>query len=1824
MMTDFTEKLKKYWKTESLSFIATFTRFKTKEGFFNDFINPVSLKTLFYPKFDGISIENKKVSFYIPNAQKLQDGNYYKVDLAYSENASKKNNPYSLIIKGTALLDQNIIKNHINGSINKKLLKDVFKIKSIRDKDAAKEHIRLRFERLNNPEANKIIANLMREIGKGMYSSKQRMIFELLQNADDAPGKEKVEFHIDVNGDYFFVMHDGAPFSKDDVDAITSAAESTKRKDKKKTGYKGIGFKSVFTDSEEVWLKSGGYQFAFIRNSELFKYFETFYFSSSDYREFPQLIERHRKKYQKDIATYNSFTDIPWQVIPIWQDSLPNEFDDSNFSDFDNPVQFALKVGSSNIYSEDGYLNAIENIVKKPEFLLFLRNTSKFRSPKNRVTVTRYDDDQRIKVEKTRVEYVGTKAVQNSSKKEYLKETYSDIHVNNVAFQELNIGLEKVIEKNDLNEDTYHFVDTDGNKIETIPPKLASATKTEIAFGIPLIDGQIAAEKEYAAGIPKYSSLFTYLPMEDTRFQLPFLVNADFVPDSRREEIQGDNLWNKYIMIKIAEKHVETLALYAVRFQKNTEDYSSYLSILLKNPLPDDDTAQHIIESYNERYLKSLRTTKFVVNDRNKIQALSDTILDTSGLTELFGQEIFYQIVSTDKRLTHPSLENKCLIDYDYLNVESIDLEELAESFTAEVCDLLGNEIASQTLYEDPKLMKWLNELVKYIPSLFSKIPFIVHNNSLLSIERMLEETDAWIINDNTEEYENLFKALEYHTVNLNLEKYPNIKDHINKLNGYLNDRHLAYERIALNKVLPQIEINHKVELIDFFQNSEFMLGIGETKYFGELALFVDEVGTARPIKQLLGREYDLPVTSLQNYQIAKQEYNALPSHLRSALISKEDIFSSFIQDSELFDDWSSTYNSKNVENYVSDLQQIFSWVDDPDAISASEWASIPWLFINDSQRFTTADQAYWSSAFNTLSSNKYNTIKNIFHEYELKLLPMQQCGGLIKAFKLKTDDGSDINWSLIKNLQLIEANTLLDWLEIDGDFSDFFEKYTLTFNTDATYNIHASDNVRTYDSSDSDFDNYIQKNEELRSYFYKLDINLCSENRFKIGLLQGDRLLKAIIGSGIYDQSLASLLPTNISIELLHEFITNLTELSLKVDAEYDNNTPEHFILNSLIRHVDNINELPAELNQSIENLRSKITLNDTPISKYNISDRVTFGVKENRKVLSLSGILEEFQGDSDELENVKEAFVYITQKEKLRKLIFRTRQLTPAEIHAKIECENNPYYTVSQVVFQILDKIHGGNRQWNKPDFDDYFEQQRDSSQLQNSYKKFFNHIYDLQLTDLGDFNFTGFDLSKMVLKGYAINSELIPAWLNEWALQEESKRFSFLSSLGYHGTGSPIVNLRKAMVSNSYNEDTAVRYYEECKSNMQILWNTIVWLSDYNSDIITRNIDIIQRINNSIKFQPNIIQKIIIPVLNSVNSNGIRSYLLKPIEISKELKHLSIQANFPNAIFSAINNESTVITDENIGDISTYFTIKNIEIVEKVEELKLKNDSKPWEEEYYKQWEYAANYPIFIYEGQEIPYYREYDGIRINEFTSDLKVYYQGGYYISQLLRSDVLNNLPKEFPHEKLEHLKNWHYQTLQDETILDKDKFEYNEDIDRLLQNRLGISKEDQKRESGNAKTHAVYFLDENGYDVSQVNNAGSALTNIVNPNGNHISCIVRSAKGGLLYLDKEHWDMLKDNAMYLVVIYPGNSPRLFKDRLELLEEELAENVLFRIPNNKLTYKIDGIFDMLESESHLILVTSEKMKESLFSKFKKRRTNSKENNFAVADDNFSFD
>lgn len=76
-----------------------------------------------------------------------------------------------------------------------------------------------------------------------MYSDPTHFVYEILQNADDY-GATKVLFKL--SEDDIVIEHNGKPFKKKHVKAITYFGESTSREDLVKTGRFGIGFKSVF------------------------------------------------------------------------------------------------------------------------------------------------------------------------------------------------------------------------------------------------------------------------------------------------------------------------------------------------------------------------------------------------------------------------------------------------------------------------------------------------------------------------------------------------------------------------------------------------------------------------------------------------------------------------------------------------------------------------------------------------------------------------------------------------------------------------------------------------------------------------------------------------------------------------------------------------------------------------------------------------------------------------------------------------------------------------------------------------------------------------------------------------------------------------------------------------------------------------------------------------------------------------------------------------------------------------------------------------------------------------------------------------------------------------------------------------------------------------------------------------------------------------------------------------------------------------------------------------------------------------------------------
>lgn len=86
-----------------------------------------------------------------------------------------------------------------------------------------------------------------------LYTDKSHFIYELLQNAEDA-GASRIKF--EQYADKLIVLHDGHPFSLDNLKGLCDIGKSDKTNDLNQIGEFGVGFKSVFGICESVKLFS--------------------------------------------------------------------------------------------------------------------------------------------------------------------------------------------------------------------------------------------------------------------------------------------------------------------------------------------------------------------------------------------------------------------------------------------------------------------------------------------------------------------------------------------------------------------------------------------------------------------------------------------------------------------------------------------------------------------------------------------------------------------------------------------------------------------------------------------------------------------------------------------------------------------------------------------------------------------------------------------------------------------------------------------------------------------------------------------------------------------------------------------------------------------------------------------------------------------------------------------------------------------------------------------------------------------------------------------------------------------------------------------------------------------------------------------------------------------------------------------------------------------------------------------------------------------------------------------------------------------------------
>ncbi|WP_027003110.1 sacsin N-terminal ATP-binding-like domain-containing protein [Hugenholtzia roseola] len=462
-----------------------------------------------------------------------------------------------------------------------------------------------------------------------LYTKKERLIFELIQNADDFPDKKigTVDMKFVILKQYVAITHNGRAFREIDVKAISSIGDSAKRNDESATGYKGIGFKSVFTHSEKVYIYSGGYSFLFDKTNEKYSNFEDLYPSKEVQKEF-------RGMYQK----YANSEVIPWEIMPIWidKDQYPDELKNEG-TFFSSNVAFGLYFGSKNV---NEFKFRVANMFKEPRFLLFLRNINsiKIDGLENPINVTRYREG-----------------------------VFCHLQANG---EETNIFLipnePKRIELSDT--DIARF-----KNIDDIPPKLISAGCFSINFAVYFENQCITPVKN--------SVIFTYLPTEDNSYNFPFLVNSDFVTSSNREQILPENEWNKFVFEYIgyelfnwAKSIMESNAFY--RF--------SFLSIIPKKFEIQINNFENVKSHFNKGFDKAIQEIAFLPTSNGSLCKVADALVDLTGLSEIIGYELFVRVVNPSKTLIDNRLESKPkLIDLQGISIFGKDeLKKLFDNST--------------------------------------------------------------------------------------------------------------------------------------------------------------------------------------------------------------------------------------------------------------------------------------------------------------------------------------------------------------------------------------------------------------------------------------------------------------------------------------------------------------------------------------------------------------------------------------------------------------------------------------------------------------------------------------------------------------------------------------------------------------------------------------------------------------------------------------------------------------------------------------------------------------------------------------------------------------------------------------------------------------------------------------------------------------------------------------------------------------------------------------------------------------------------------------
>jgi len=405
---------------------------------------------------------------------------------------------------------------------------------------------------------------------------------------------------------------------------------------------------------------------------------------------------------------------MPWEVIPIFENEIDKVDEIKNFEFFNTPVAFAFKFTNSEL--KERAIKYLEQLVSLPETLLFLNKLT-------RLEIVVNGNTKRI-----------TREVVDCS-------THEEI---TLQLNEENPQKWFVCKERKIITDQAILNELKDENNPSIPLKFRNFNSPEVQVAFPV------GEKA------NLINMYAYLPLSETKLDLPFIINGDFIPNLDRTDVIRNLEYYNYLANFAADALV--LLFNVVSFELGID---SALSILTRINDSNNVFFQYLSQSFlaNKENLK-------IKTPFNEEIPLRDFVIDKSGLFKIFNNEVigFHNnfkesyVLDNINDIIAEQLENHLKLRVFNINhgIELLSSSLFIEKHCTNFKDLilltfrlsrLSNANTWKERFGSAKLFKKddsffsLNELQKNVPEKFSELLKIT-----LKINGLSEEENALLI----------------------------------------------------------------------------------------------------------------------------------------------------------------------------------------------------------------------------------------------------------------------------------------------------------------------------------------------------------------------------------------------------------------------------------------------------------------------------------------------------------------------------------------------------------------------------------------------------------------------------------------------------------------------------------------------------------------------------------------------------------------------------------------------------------------------------------------------------------------------------------------------------------------------------------------------------------------------------------------------------------------------------------------------------------------------------------------------------------------------